>query len=215
MATNGQASSASPATVRNASVDEASAVAHLLTEAFADDPIELWCFECDDRLRLLELEFLEATRQITPQGWLWVTDDLSGVNAWLPPGASYDDAAIDTIVGPLLMTHGGSPERMAGFWEWTEARRPTSPHWYVDLVAVASEHRRSGIGHVLLAHGLSRADESGEPSFLITARPATVPWYERHGFKVVDLAHSPDGGPEIWFMFRRPQSRQTGGRRRR
>ncbi|HZM55737.1 MAG TPA: GNAT family N-acetyltransferase [Acidimicrobiales bacterium] len=194
---------------RRASIDEVVPVAGLLARAFAEDPIERWCLECDDPTGLIELELLQATRQLATNGWLWVTEDSSGAAAWLPPGASYDDEAIDAVVGPALAAHGGRPERQIRFWSWVDGRRPAAAHWYVDLVAVDPDRRGSGVGRLLLADGLARVDALGQPSFLVTGNPRTVPWYERHGFVIQSEAQAPEAGPRVWFMYRPPSAPRT------
>ena len=193
-----------PGPVRRASADEATTLGRLLARAFVDDPIERWCLACDDLGALLELQFVHVVAQIAPKGWLWVADDLSGVVAWIPPGCGYDGAAIDAIVNPVLAEHGGQPGRVVRFWEWIEDQRPAGPHWYVDLVATDPKRRRFSVGSLLLNHGLARADRLGDPSFLVTGNPRTVPWYDHHGFAVLSDREAPDGGPHVWFMFRPP-----------
>ena len=188
--------------VRRASAHEAVALARLLTRAFIDDPIEQWCLACDDLGGVLELEFLTVVDQLAAKGWLWVSDDLSGVSAWIPPGGGYDDDLVDAVVNPVLAEHGGRPTRLVRFWEWVEDHRPRVPHWYVDLVATDPERRGTGVGRLLLNAGLARIDTLGDPAFLITGNPRTVRWYGRHGFAVTANEGAPDGGPQVWFMFR-------------
>ncbi len=187
--------------VRKAAGDEARPIALLLARAFAHDPIELWCLASDDPPTLMELEFFEITQQLSSQGFLWVTEDLCGVAAWLPPGFHYDDS-IDTMVSQVLTEHGGRPERNIRFWAWADAQRPTTPHWYVDLVAVDPPRRGCGIGDLLLNNGLARLDALTATAFLVTGNPLTVPWYQRHGFVIYWEGRSPDGGPYVWFLLR-------------
>jgi GNAT superfamily N-acetyltransferase len=189
--------------VRRAAAEETVPVARLLARAFADDPIEVWCLACDDLAGVIELEFLHVTRQLSAEGSLWVTDDLSGVAAWLPPGTGYD-SSIDAIVNPVLAAHGGRPDRLLRFWEWVDGHRPTTPHWYVDLVAVDPACRGLGRGSLVLEHGLARLDRIAATSFLVTGNPRTVPWYQRHGFVVCSEDAAPEGGPHVWFMLRQP-----------
>lgn len=189
--------------VRRVRADETTPVAHLLARAFANDPIELWCLACDDLPGLIELEFLHVVREVSAEGWLWVIDDLSGVAAWLPPGVGYT-SAIDDAVAPVLAAHGGQPDRSPRFWNWVDDHRPTSPHWYVDLLAVEPDRRSRGRGHLLLEDGLARLDELAEPSFLVTGNPLVVPWYQRHEFAVSGEEDAPGGGPRVWFMTRPP-----------
>ena len=193
--------------VRRASKDEAVAVARVLTRAFIEDPIERWCLACDDLAGLIELELLQVTRQLASDGSLWVTEDMSGVSAWLPPGTRYDEEAINAVVNPVLAARGGQPERQLRFWEWVEEHRPTARHWFLDLVAVDPDRRGSGVGSLLLADGLARVDLLGESSFLLTGNPGTVLWYERHGFVTQSEDRAPGAGPRVWFMYRRPSQR--------
>ncbi len=190
--------------VRRASVDDSAQVARLLARAFAADPIERWCLACDDLPLLMELEFLHTARQLSQAGWLWVIDDLSGVAAWLPPGAGYS-SSIDAVVNPVLAAHGGKPDRVVRFWEWVDHHRPTVTHWYVDLVAV-SRGRGTGRGRLLIDHGLARMDDLAEPAFLVTGDTGERPLVSAP--RVCSLAteeEAPDGGPPVWFMVRAPQ----------
>ena len=133
-----------------------------------------------------------------------MVDDLSGVAAWLPPGAGYS-SSIDAVVNPALAAHGGRPDRLRRFWEWAEGHRPSTPHWYVDLVAVDPARRGTGRGRLLLDHGLARVDAVAEQAFLITGDPVNVRWYQRHGFAVSSEETAPEGGPRVWFMLRTPR----------
>jgi len=198
----GRAGDAVLGPIRRASTDDAVVLARLLVLAFADDPIERWCLACDDPKEILELEFSQVINQLTAEGWLWVSDDLSGACAWIPPGSGYEDEALDTVVNPVLADHNGHPERRVGFWRWVDIHRPAEPHWYVDLMATDPAQRGLGVGSLLLNHGLERADSLGDPSFLVTGNRHTVPWYERHGFVVVSREEAPGGGPTVWFMSR-------------
>lgn len=204
--TRGSAGDAAPDPVRRASTDEVVVVARLLTLAFFDDPIERWCLACDAPMELLELELSQVSDQLAHEGWLWVSDDLSGACAWIPPGSGYDDEALDAVVSPVLADHGGHPERWMGFWQWADIHRPVEPHWYIDLLATDPAQHGLGVGSLLLNHGLERVDALGDSSFLVTANPRTVPWYKRHGFVVVSREEAPDGGPVVWFMSRPPSS---------
>ena len=52
--------------------------------------------------------------------------------------------------------------------------------------------------------GLERTRESNTAVILETGTPRNVPLYERLGFRVVEEADSPEGGPHVWFMRRDP-----------
>jgi ribosomal protein S18 acetylase RimI-like enzyme len=191
-------------TVRRAADGEAAPISRLLARAFHDDPLPRWYLDCRRYEAVVELEFLEAARQLIPDGSLWVAGALDGVAAWLPPGAHYDDEAIDAVVQPFLARHGGSPDRATAFWAWVETHRPDRRHWYLDFLGVEPDRQLAGCGSLLLRHGLERADRRDDAVFLITGSAWAVPWYERHGFETSAVEPAPGGGPEVWFMVRPP-----------
>jgi hypothetical protein len=56
----------------------------------------------------------------------------------------------------------------------------------------------------LIASGLTQAATAGVPAFLSTGTRRNVDIYRRSGFRVVDEADAPGGGPHVWFMRRDP-----------
>ncbi len=191
--------------MRRASSDEVTRVAEVLKRAFAGEPIQRWCMACDDPVELIGLEFLEAARQLAAGGFLWVTEDLSGAAGWFPPGADYDEEAIDAVVSAALVSRGGRAEPRAGFWQWVEDHRPSTRHWYLDLLGVEPERQGTGLGRFLLKEGLARVDALAEAVFLVTDDRHNAAWYERHGFSIQSAERSPENGPMVWFMYRPPR----------
>ena len=51
---------------------------------------------------------------------------------------------------------------------------------------------------------LASARANGSALILETGNPRNVGYYERFGFRVVDDADAPEGGPHVWFMRRDP-----------
>jgi ribosomal protein S18 acetylase RimI-like enzyme len=90
--------------------------------------------------------------------------------------------------------------RFDAFWAWVQSKEPDDPLAQLDSLAVEPRAQGRGIGSALIEFALGRAGSSGYGVFLETGSPRNVPLYERHGFRVVDEADSPGGGPRIWFM---------------
>jgi hypothetical protein len=63
-----------------------------------------------------------------------------------------------------------------------------------------SQRSRSGPWAQLIATGLALARADGVGAFLSTGTARNVTIYGRSGFRVVDEADAPDGGPRIYFM---------------
>jgi ribosomal protein S18 acetylase RimI-like enzyme len=187
---------------RRARTDDVPALARVFADAFVADAILEWTVPQDDRAERLRAFFGAFDLVAAEQGWLWTIDGVSGGALWAPPGSETAfeeltfslDAVQDFMSGP----------RYEAFWAWAEGRRPSTPHWYLDHLAVDPTQRGRGLGVALVEHGLAMSRARGEPAFLLTSRAGNVPFYERRGFVVdVDL-DAPDGGPHVWFMTASP-----------
>jgi ribosomal protein S18 acetylase RimI-like enzyme len=174
----------------------------VLARSFADDPIIRWPFptdgnheeQCRELFRILDEPFAET-------GWLWEAGDAAGVALWIPPdgGERFLEIERGTRDAIDAMANDGGV-RYRAFWDWIEDHLPTEPHWFLDHLAVAPEHRGEGLGTALVELGVGFARRDEVPAFLETARPGNVGYYERLGFRVVADEHAPGGGPRLWFM---------------
>jgi GNAT superfamily N-acetyltransferase len=82
-----------------------------------------------------------------------------------------------------------------------ERAHPREPHWYLAVLGTDPRRQHRGVGSALLAPILARCDADRVPAYLESSKRTNVPFYERHGFRVVgELAIQ--GGPVIWRMLR-------------
>ena len=95
---------------------------------------------------------------------------------------------------------GDGGHRYDAFWRWVDAHGPSEKLWQLDSIAVGPTWQHRGFGGALILAGLARARSDGVGAFLSTGTEHNVSFYEKYGFRVVDSAHAPDGGPLIWFM---------------
>jgi ribosomal protein S18 acetylase RimI-like enzyme len=77
-------------------------------------------------------------------------------------------------------------------------------HWYLWGLGVEPSRQGQGIGGMLIQPVLARADASGLPCYLETMNEKNVPFYEKHGFKIVSDAEVPRHGLRVWAMLREP-----------
>jgi GNAT superfamily N-acetyltransferase len=80
------------------------------------------------------------------------------------------------------------------------------PHWYLLLLGVVPEYQGQGIGSQMLKPRLAFADSKGLPCYLETHLPRNLPFYEKHGFKIVFQGQFPGSDITVWTMLREPQS---------
>jgi len=97
-----------------------------------------------------------------------------------------------------LTNDGG--HRYDAYWEWVSARVPDERLWHLDSVAVETDSRGTGVGAALIRFGLHLAREQNTGACLETATPTNVPYYEHLGFRIIDHADAPHGGPHTWFL---------------
>ena len=90
--------------------------------------------------------------------------------------------------------------RYTRFWDWVDSHNPAEPLWQLDSIAVDPAAQGQGLGTMLVAAGLALAQADGVGAFLSTGSARNVSIYARSGFRVVEEAAAPDGGPTIYFM---------------
>jgi GNAT superfamily N-acetyltransferase len=117
--------------------------------------------------------------------------DAVGATLWLPPGAFPLAVSRKLRLTPSMLRMAGRGPRSALSFALLGARLArgggTGPSWYLRAMGVRPEARRRGIGALLLAPVLARADEEGVRCRLHLADPTAVPYYQSHGFQLTGL----------------------------
>jgi GNAT superfamily N-acetyltransferase len=123
-----------------------------------------------------------------------------GAAVWVPPDRSevWPERPWNQPRIHALTADGG--RRYDAFWDWVDAHNPDEPLWQLDSIAVEPMAQGRGFGAALIAAGLALAEADGVGAFLSTGTPRNVSIYGRCGFRVVEDADAPGGGPHIWFM---------------
>jgi GNAT superfamily N-acetyltransferase len=171
--------------------DQASVIATIVA-AFIEDPVERWMFpeplQCLTHFPTFVAAFgSEAFAHET----VWTLGEFAAVALWIPPAVALwippdGESDADAIVGVLR-----AAERLGDVFavlEPMDEAHPTQPHWYLPWLAVDPAHQGNGLGGQLLKRCLEIVDAAHFPAFLETPNPRTVPFYERHGFVVTNVA---------------------------
>ena len=190
--------------IRVAGPERLAGVAGVLGRAFVTDPGFAWALDGPDLEARLIRAFELYLERLLPLGVVWEAGDGLGAMVLISHDR-YDDwaAAVvdDSLIGDLAADGGA---RHVAFWTWLTARLPDERTWQLDSIGVEKFARGRGIASALIRHGLARAVDAGYPTTLETGTPGNVPIYEHFGFRVVDDATPPNGGPHIWFMRKEP-----------
>lgn len=185
------------------------AVTGVVTDAFAADPVMQWLFapaaDPDAGRRALFELFVEDYFWL---GHLHVVSDTSGIAGaalWSPPdrdvlrGDRIQDLidALTPHLGDELVTRLGELARAHDF-------RPVEPHLYLGILGVDPARQSHGHGAALIRPTLATCDRMGLLAHLESSNERNIPFYERHGFVVVDAYRCGGDGPSMTMMSRPP-----------
>jgi ribosomal protein S18 acetylase RimI-like enzyme len=152
--------------------------------AFAADPVIRWFYPEAWRYLAHYGHFVEAFGgQAFGEGTAWSIDGFAGTAIWLSPTSHLQDEA---IVQHLESTV--APEHLPDLFEvlrQMDASHPAEPLWYLAWLGVDTSMQGRGLGNDLLARCLQVVDADHAPAYLDNTNPANVPFYERHGFRVI------------------------------
>lgn len=184
------------------------AAAEALALAFADDPAWSHLLPDDETRaeRLLAFFTTEIANVVPEYRQVWLTADGGGAAIWAAPGNWR--VPFRRTIRPTRRLAAVFGHRL-GLATWTQLRferhHPASPpHWYLYAIGVEPRQQGRGLGATLLAPVLERCDREGLPAYLESSKDENLPFYERHGFEVIETLHLPLGGPPIRKMWRPP-----------
>jgi len=193
--------------------EQVSDLAPVLSRAFFDDPLTVYV-EPDEGARMpgLLASFTAIAGVGLATGEVFTTEGhVDGGAIWIAPGRKHES---DEHLGEAMpqMAAAFSEEAMQrfgyafGILDELHARDMSADHWYLFVLGVDTPMQGRGIGSQLMRPILERADASGLPCYLETAKARNVVLYERHGFEVVVNDRIPgEGGFEYWTMIRQPR----------
>jgi ribosomal protein S18 acetylase RimI-like enzyme len=191
-------------TVRLARPDELAAIADVLTAAFHDDPVWRYLVPTDAQWRSVPYVFRHAVHHHLGRS-VWVSDERQAVAVWSAPGfrvSTWRDLPAAPRSAAVFRRRSLDGLR---FQSAMRKHRPTEPHWYLGILGTHPDHQGRGFGSAVLLPGLARCDAEGISAYLESSKEANIPFYERHGFRVLDELRPVPAAPPIWKMSRDPQ----------
>jgi ribosomal protein S18 acetylase RimI-like enzyme len=193
----------STAVIQTVARDDQPRVIQTLVSAFIADPVERWLYPEPVAYLAQFPAFVAAFGGAAFESQtVWSLEEFAAVTIWLPPGAEADGEAIVAILDKSV-----SPDKHADTFavlEQMDAAHLKDPHWYLPWLGVDCARQGAGLGSDLLRQCLVRVDDDHSPAFLETPNPRTVPFYERHGFRVTSVAQA-GACPQVTSMLRPAQ----------
>lgn len=106
-----------------------------------------------------------------------------GAALWLPSPLNPDEEGLASVMADV---DGGARTDAVNMLAAMAEYRPSAEHWYLPLIGVEPTARGEGRGSALLSEALVRADAEHMPVYLDSTNTRNVPFYQRHGFEVLD-----------------------------
>ncbi len=195
----------------DASLDEA---AEIQARAFFDDPLFEFVFPDpgDRRARLAWVMRMGLAYGCRNGRADTTADTMLGHAVWLPPGDPHMDEArlADAgFVNPEAHMGADAVARFGSFMAQIgpihERLMPES-HWYLMILGVDPPRQGQRVGSALLRSTLAHVDAEECRCYLETSKARNVPFYQKHGFEVVEETDIEGRGPHVWMMVRAAQS---------
>ena len=198
----------SVASVRHALAADLDELEVSLADAFSNDPMMNWIYPNPETRPALSRQFMRVGLEIGfPHGHVYATGANSGGAIWSPPDVDlFDDAAITkffTLLGEQLGDR--ADEIGTGLLAVSECHPHDEPHFYLFVLGAASSQQSKGLGSSMMREVLDRCDRQALGAYLESSNIRNVPFYERHGFRVLTEVHA--GGDFVARpMWRDPQT---------
>ncbi len=189
--------------VRTVAIAEQDPIIATLVLAFSTDPANRWLFPNPHQYLTYFPQFVQAFGgQAFECRTVYCSENYSGAALWIPPGVEPDvQPVIDLIQHSVSET---DQTDVFAVLEQIEHYHPQFPHWYLPFIGVEPAQQGKGYGSALLQPVLETCDRDRIPAYLESSNPANIPFYERHGFKVLGTIQAGNSA-SIFPMIRQPR----------
>ena len=188
--------------IRAAQLADADAIAGILADAFADDPVMGWTFGGAKPFRTV---FHELARGVyLKNGFGHIVGDMAAT-LWLPKGVEIKLPMMNELRIAMSAVYHHGPRsiwRALATADVLARHHPDTPHYYLFAVGVRNNAQGKGLGGALIREGLSKADADGALAYLENSNPKNTPLYERLGFRAIAPLPLPQGAPPLLGMLR-------------
>ena len=178
-------------------------VLEVLGRAFFDDPVSMYLFP-DERRRQAGFAGFSglAIDAFGSSAHVLTNDAVQGAAIWQLPSPQPPGLLVQLRMGIhmawLIRAGMGRAIRLG---EFMSEHHLHEPHYYLAAIGTDPSFQGKGIGSALIQPVLERCDKERLPAYLESSKRENIPFYNKHGFEVVEELQIPDG-PRLWPMIR-------------
>jgi len=192
-----------PIKIRSATTDELPRAVAAIVAAFLTDPPARFAWPSPhDYLQAMPLATCEFAGSCFEHGTAFVSADFCGAALWLPPGVQPNGEALERIFRDTAKRE--HLDDLLATFEKMDQSHPREAHWYLPQIGVEPNAQGRGLGGELMRHALARCDQEQALAYLEASKPENIPFYQRHGFKVIGEIQI-GAAPVVTPMLRRPR----------
>nr|VFK38365.1 MAG: Acetyltransferase (GNAT) domain-containing protein [Candidatus Kentron sp. SD]VFK43533.1 MAG: Acetyltransferase (GNAT) domain-containing protein [Candidatus Kentron sp. SD]VFK79587.1 MAG: Acetyltransferase (GNAT) domain-containing protein [Candidatus Kentron sp. SD] len=171
--------------------------------AFSADPLIRWIYpEPHAYLTCFPNFVRKFAGKAFEKKTLYHMDGFTGAALWRSPGVEPDKKEIVTLLQRTVPK--SLQNEVFNLFGQASDYRPNDPYWHLSLIGVETHQRYRGLGSALMKHGLMACDRDRKLAYLNASNPETIPFYEQHGFEVLDTIRF-GSSPSLVPMLRKPQ----------
>jgi ribosomal protein S18 acetylase RimI-like enzyme len=168
-------------------------LAHLLSAAFATDPVSDWLFQGEQDTHHPAF-FTAFLRLAHIAGHIDQTSDGTAVALWIDrTGTRNTTTAHTAFHREIVHAIGHHAMRWHLLDATLTAAHPEHPHWWLAFLAVHPNHQQRGHGNRLLHHAHTRHNH--QTTYLEATSRRLTSYYQNHGYQPSAHIHIPTGPP--------------------
>ena len=192
-----------PIIIKNATATDEASIFDVLVRAFNMDPAVRWVWLDSQQYYKHFPSFLKAFGgKAFTHGTAYYVDGYIGAALWLPPDVQPDEDMMMSVLQQTLPQH--IQKDAFAVFDQMSRYHPSEPHWYLPIMGVDPSRHGKGFGSALLQHTLIQCDRENKLAYLESSSPKNIPFYERHGFKLLGTIQA-GTSPSIFPMLRKPK----------
>ena len=194
------------------SLSDVESAAHVLSQAFVNDPLIKFMLPVSEQRRVKTLHkffMVYGEINIKNQRGYGVGDPLQGVAFWKSPqqeNLSISVKSLGKLIPLFFSLYRAGYLRGRPIMQQIDAlhkKHADEPHFYLDNLGVLPRAQGQGLSSKLLRPILKMADEQNVICYTDTVTKSNVSLYEHFGFECVETCEVAGTGVTVWAL-RRP-----------